>query len=47
MQFKDGPAKLATEIRDIKAMLVNTFEEQSGFKLNLSDFEVLIPKERQ
>ena len=47
MQDKDRPSKMANEVRDIKEMLANQFQQNSDISLSPSDFEVLIPKERK
>ena len=47
MQDKDRPSKMANEVRDIKEMLTNQFQQNSDISLSPSDFEVLIPKERK
>jgi len=38
---------MANEVRDIKEMLTNQFQQNSDISLSPSDFEVLIPKERK
>ena len=47
MQDKDRPSKMANEVRDIKEMLTNQFQQNFDISLSPSDFEVLIPKERK
>lgn len=45
MTAEEGPSKLSKEIGELKSMIHERFE--LGIKLTITDYEVIIPKERK